>query len=171
MGAIREALEDQREEKCQVIVVDAATLEDVENIAKACIDLAWDVVAVDPGPFTAKLAYGRGLIQAEEANVPEGKADETGKTVLIAAGSATPVTKRQMEVLCEEKRHVRISVEPIPLVDGGDAALDEAFKAVNKAVELLESDEQPRAILLRRHCMESCWIWIKRMKNEDIQAV
>lgn len=147
VGAIREALEDQREEKCQVIVVDAATLEDVENIAKACIDLAWDVVAVDPGPFTAKLAYGRGLIQAEEANVPEGKADETGKTVLIAAGSATPVTKRQMEVLCEDKRHVRISVEPIPLVDGGDAALDEAFKAVNKAVELLESDEQPRAIL------------------------
>ena len=128
VGAIREALEDQREEKCQVIVVDAATLEDVENIAKACIDLAWDVVAVDPGPFTAKLAYGRGLIQAEEANVPEGKADE-------------------MEVLCEDKRHVRISVEPIPLVDGGDAALDEAFKAVNKAVELLESDEQPRAIL------------------------
>ena len=52
-----------------------------------------------------------------------------------------------MQVLCEDSRHVRISVEPIPLINGGDEALDEAFKAVNKAVELIESDKQPRAIL------------------------
>ena len=39
-----------------------------------------------------------------------------------------------------------ISVEPIPLINGGDEALDEAFKAVNKAVELIESDKQPRAL-------------------------
>lgn len=144
---IKEALVKRREEGCKVIVVDGITLEDVENIAGACIELKWDMVAVDPGPFTAKLAYRRGLIQTEEANVPEGKADEEGKTVLIAAGSATPVTKKQMEILCEDKRHVRISVEPLPLIDGGDAALDEAFRAVNRAVELLESDNQPRAIL------------------------
>lgn len=118
----------------------------VDQIAQACIDLDWDVVAVDPGPFTSKLAYRRGLIQEEQPNVPPA-ASEAGKTVLIAAGSATPVTKKQMQVLCEDSRHVRISVEPIPLINGGDEALDEAFKAVNKAVELLESDNQPRAIL------------------------
>lgn len=145
--AIREALAQCRKDGCQVIVVDGITLEDVEKIADACIALEWDVVAVDPGPFTAKLAYRRGLIQVEEANIPEGEADENGKTVLIAAGSATPVTKRQMEILCEDPRHVRISVEPVPLIDGGDAALDEAFKAVNQAVALLESENQPRAIL------------------------
>ena len=33
------------------------------------------------------------------------------------------------------------------LIEGGDVALDEVFKAVNKAAELLESDNQPRAIL------------------------
>ena len=44
-----------------------------------------------------------------------------------------------MQVLCEDSRHVRISVEPIPLINGGDEALDEAFKAVNKAVELIEA--------------------------------
>ena len=145
--AIKDALCEQREARCQVIVVDGITLDDVANIANACIELNWDVVAVDPGPFTAKLAYGRGLIREEEANVPEGPADETGKTVLIAAGSATPVTKKQMGILCEDSRHVQISVDPIPLIDGGDEALDEAFKAVNKAVELLRSDNQPRAIL------------------------
>lgn len=143
---IEEALAEQKKAGCEVIVVDGITLEDVENIAKACISLRWDVVAVDPGPFTSKLAFYRELISAEEPNIPP-QADETGKTVLIAAGSATPVTKKQMEILCQDPRHVRVSVEPLPLIEGGDVALDEVFKAVNKAAELLESDNQPRAIL------------------------
>ena len=143
---IEEALAEQKKAGCEVIVVDGITLEDVENIAKACINLRWDVVAVDPGPFTSKLAFYRELISAEEPNIPP-QADEAGKTVLIAAGSATPVTKKQMEILCQDPRHVRVSVEPLPLIEGGDVALDEVFKAVNKAAELLESDNQPRAIL------------------------
>lgn len=143
---IEEALAEQKKAGCEVIVVDGITLEDVENIAKACISLRWDVVAVDPGPFTSKLAFYRELISAEEPNIPP-QADEAGKTVLIAAGSATPVTKKQMEILCQDPCHVRVSVEPLPLIEGGDVALDEVFKAVNKAAELLESDNQPRAIL------------------------
>ena len=143
---IEEALAEQKKAGCEVIVVDGITLEDVENIAKACISLRWDVVAVDPGPFTSKLAFYRELISAEEPNIPP-QADEAGKKVLIAAGSATPVTKKQMEILCQDPRHVRVSVEPLPLIEGGDVALDEVFKAINKAAELLESDNQPRAIL------------------------
>lgn len=144
--AIEAALAEQKEAGCEVIVVDGITLEDVENIAKACISLRWDVVAVDPGPFTSKLAFYRELISKEEPNLPP-EADESGKTVLIAAGSATPVTKKQMEILCQDSRHVRISVEPIPLIEGGEIALGEVEKAVNKATELLESSTQPRAIL------------------------
>ena len=144
--ALKEALAKERADGCQVIVVDAITLEDVENIAQACISLNWDVVSVDPGPFTSKLAYYRDIIGVEEPNLPP-QGDETGKTVLIAAGSATPVTKKQMEILCQDERHVRISVEPIPLIDGGEAALDEVYKAVNKAVALMKEAVPPRAIL------------------------
>ena len=144
--AIRDALKEAREAGGEVIVVDGITIEDVEEIAKACIELKWNVIAVDPGPFTAKLAYYRNLIKEEEPNIPP-EADETGKTVLIAAGSATPVTKKQMEVLCQDPRHVRISVDPIKLIEGGDTALDEVFRAVHIAEDLLKSDNQPRAIL------------------------
>lgn len=144
--AVEKALVEKRGEGCEVIVVDGITLEDVETIAKACIALKWNVVAVDPGPFTAKLAYERGLIGVEEPNIPE-TADEEGKTVLIAAGSATPVTKKQMEVLCEDERHVRISVEPIPLINGGDEAVAEAERAVGLAKEMFQEGAQPRAIL------------------------
>lgn len=55
--AIRDALKEAREAGGEVIVVDGITIEDVEEIAKACIELKWNVIAVDPGPFTAKLAY------------------------------------------------------------------------------------------------------------------
>lgn len=143
---IRDALEAAREAGGEVIIVDAITIEDVEEIAKACIELKWNVIAVDPGPFTSKLAYYRDLIGQEEPNIPP-EAEEDGKTVLIAAGSATPVTKKQMEVLCEDPRHVRISVDPVALIDGGDTALDEAFRAVHKAEALLNSENPPRAIL------------------------
>lgn len=144
--AIRDALKEAREAGGEVIVVDGITIGDVEEIAKACIELKWNVVAVDPGPFTSKLAYYRNLIQEEEPNIPP-EADETGKTVLIAAGSATPVTKKQMEVLCQDPRHVRVSVDPVSLIEGGDIAVEEVEKAVGRAVELLNSADQPRAIL------------------------
>ena len=144
--AVEKALEEKRGEGCEVIVVDGITLEDVETIAEACIALKWNVVAVDPGPFTAKLAYERGLIGVEEPNIPE-TANEEEKTVLIAAGSATPVTKKQMEVLCEDERHVRISVEPILLINGGDEAVAEAERAVELAKEMFQEGSQPRAIL------------------------
>lgn len=145
-AAVSEALEQQRQDGCEIIVVDGITLEDVSTIAKACIGLRWKLVSVDPGPFTSKLAFHRGLISEEEANIPP-EAKEEGKTVLIAAGSATPVTKRQMEVLCEDNRHVRICVDPLPLIEGGDAAVVEADKAVEQAAALLQSVQQPRAVL------------------------
>lgn len=146
--AIAKKLVAKRNKGDEIIVVDAISIEDVQAIAQACVQLHWNVLAVDPGPFTAKLAYCRGLIQAEQANIPEDTIDGQGKTVLITAGSATPVTKKQMEILCEDPRHVRIAIDPVQLIEGGKAADAEVQIAVNKCFEYLESDVAPRAILL-----------------------
>lgn len=146
--AIKTELDKQRESGCRIIVVDAITLEDIEAIAAACVELEWNVLAVDPGAFTAKLAYVRGLVKTEEPNIPTDTMDGKGKTVLITAGSATPVTKKQMKILCEDPRHVQVSVDPVPFIDGGEAADREANRAVSAVMELLELSEQPRAILL-----------------------
>lgn len=144
--AIEAALQEQRDAGNRIIVVDAIQIEDVEKIAKACISLNWNVVAVDPGPFTSKLAFFRGLIKSEESNIPP-EAEEAGKTVLVTAGSATSVTKKQMEILCQDDRHIRISVNPNMLIEGGETAQSEALKAIRKATELIQSENQPRAIL------------------------
>ena len=144
--AICAGLQEEKEAGCRVIVVDAITLEDVEHIAQACITLKWDIVSVDPGPFTSKLAYYRNIIGKEEPNLPP-QGNENGKTVLIAAGSATPVTKKQMEVLCQDPRHIRVSVDPLALIEGGEDALLEVDKAITRAAELMDQDIPPRAIL------------------------
>ena len=144
--AIREELQKTREGGAEVIVVDAISIEDVAAIAKACVALNWNVLAVDPGPFTAKLAQARGLIGEESPNIPT-EAPAEGKTVLIAAGSATPVTKKQMEVLCTDERVKRISIDPIPLINGGCEAEEAIEEASNKACGYLGEEEQPRAIL------------------------
>ncbi|MDO4976469.1 MAG: four-carbon acid sugar kinase family protein [Eubacteriales bacterium] len=144
--AITRELVKAREDGCEVIIVDAITLDDVVTIAKSCVSLAWNVLAVDPGPFTSKLAFERGIIQAEKANHPE-PAPKPEKTVLIAAGSATPVTKKQMEVLTLRPEHKRISVEPIPLINGGEEADAEIKKAVDAALALLNAEERPDSIL------------------------
>lgn len=146
--AIEAAMKKEREEGDQVIIVDGITQEDVEEIAKACVHLQWNIVAVDPGAFTAKLAYCRGMIEKEEANIPKESVEEAGKTVLIAAGSATSVTKRQIEVLCEDKRHVQISVDPLCLIEGGEKAYEEVQRAAELAIQYMNGPVQPRAIVL-----------------------
>ena len=144
--AVRDELWRQRGRGCQVIVVDAITIKDVETIAKGAISTDWDFITVDPGPFTAKVAFHRSLIGLEEDNLPP-YGEENGKTILVMAGSATSVTKRQMEVLCEDPRHVRIVVDPKLLIDGGERARAEIEAASETAFQLIMGNEQPRAIL------------------------
>lgn len=146
---IRIAIMEQIKQGKEVIVVDAITLEDVSNIAQACLMLDHDILAVDPGPFTAALGFHRGIIHKEEANIPKnGDKCAEGKTALVVAGSATPVTKLQMDVLCRDKRNVAISVDPVLLIEGGEIADKEAKRIVNKVKSYMEDKIPPRAILL-----------------------
>ena len=146
--AIKAELEKERSSGTRIIVVDAITMADIEQIAKACVELEWNVLAVDPGAFTARLAYERGLVKEEEANIPKDTMDGKGQTVLITAGSATPVTKRQIGILCEDPRHIAVSIDPLPLIDGGEMAEAEISRTVTLVTELLERPDQPRAIVL-----------------------
>ncbi|PJG84453.1 four-carbon acid sugar kinase family protein [Conservatibacter flavescens] len=146
---IKVALLEQIKQGKQVIVVDAVTLEDVSNIAHACLLLENNILAVDPGPFTAALGFHRGIIHKEESNVPRGNDDcAKNKTALVIAGSATPITKLQMDVLCRDERNEHISVDPLLLIQGGEIADKEAKRVVNRVKDFMSRKIRPRAILL-----------------------
>ena len=53
-----------------------------------------------------------------------------------------------MEILCTDERNIRISVDPIPLIDNDISAREEENKAIEAACLKLQNDEDPpRAIL------------------------
>lgn len=73
----------------RVIVIDAATDEDILNIAKAVKDCAIPVISVDPGPFTAALSK-------EILRQPGSK---SRKKILLSIGSVSELTRKQIKNL------------------------------------------------------------------------
>lgn len=144
------ALRRLRGAGCEIIVADAVTESDIVCISKACVSLGWNVLTVDPGPFTAEMARQRGIAYPEEANIPSGSCmcEGQGSTVLIAAGSATDVTKKQMEIFCRDARHSCVSVAARDLIEGGEAAEHEIRRAAGAVISLLDSQEPLRAVLI-----------------------
>ena len=147
--AVLEELKSKVNEGAELIIIDAICDNDLDEIAKACVRSEFKILSVDPGAFTARLSYRRGLIHEEKKEKIDAPHEEVpGKTVLIAAGSATPVTKRQMEVLESKGRCLRISIDPKLLMDGGAAADQEIERVVEAASGRLGGEDAPREILL-----------------------
>ncbi|WP_256853162.1 four-carbon acid sugar kinase family protein [Pantoea sp. Fr+CA_20] len=148
VNQIQQDLRDQQQRGLRVIVVDAITLEDVDAIAAAVVLLNWNVLAVDPGPFTERLARHRRLMHETSANEQNTLAvDQQRGSVLIVAGSATPVTKKQLEHLIDnDKRVCHIPVDAELLVDRENAADIEVNRVVQYACRCMA--EQRNALFV-----------------------
>ena len=85
-----------RKDGCEVIAVDAVSLADLDEIAKACTVFEGNILAVDPGAFTRQLAFRRGIAGEETSRMSQDCVPVKGKSVLIVAGSASGVTRRQI---------------------------------------------------------------------------
>lgn len=158
---IAKAMDKARQRGSRIIVIDAISDKDIEEIAGACAVWKRKVLSVDPGPFTAELARCYGIAKKEKDgnfssfacgidNLQKAKG-----TVLIAAGSATEVTKRQMESFCKNTDVCRISVNPERLIEGQNlpekksstSADMEVERAVQEAAEILKNRKIIPAIL------------------------
>ncbi|MDX6916335.1 four-carbon acid sugar kinase family protein [Pectobacterium carotovorum] len=139
--AISDALVQQQREGARVIVVDAISLADVENIARAVTKLNWNVLAVDPGPFTERLAFTREMIRDEErkekALIPQ---EQQQGSIIVVAGSATPVTKKQLTALIEtDPRVCHIPIDAELLIDKEHSADIEVARVVRQALECVKT--------------------------------
>ncbi|HHB6881237.1 type III effector Hop protein [Klebsiella pneumoniae] len=134
-GQIQQDLQEQQQRGVRVIVVDAITVDDVDAIAGAVVALNWNVLAVDPGPFTERLAVRRGLMREARSSAPASlTADGQRGSILIVAGSATPVTKKQLQYLiANDARVCHIPVDAELLVDRKNAAEIEVNRVVQHA--------------------------------------
>lgn len=141
VDSIMAAMQAQQQLNHRVIVLDAISLEDIDTIAQALINLNWNILAVDPGPFTECLAIQRGLMHGNKKNeqVPFPKEKQQGSVVLVA-GSATAVTKKQLRNLIDsDKRVCHIPVDAELLLDKENSADIEIARVVRQAQQCVES--------------------------------
>ncbi|WP_373845615.1 four-carbon acid sugar kinase family protein, partial [Clostridium sp.] len=86
VDSIKNGLTSEIQNGSRIIIVDAATDEDIKRIAKAVKEINIKAVAVDPGPFTAALA---------EELLGETRIGH-GKKLMLTVGSVSNLTRRQM---------------------------------------------------------------------------
>lgn len=136
-------LREQQQRGVRVIVVDAITVDDVDAIAGAVVALNWNVLAVDPGPFTERLAVRRGLMrEARSSATASSGAENPRGSILVVAGSATPVTKKQLQYLiANDERVCHIPVDAELLVDRKNAAEIEVNRVVQHARQCVPAQQ------------------------------
>jgi D-threonate/D-erythronate kinase len=145
---LKQSLQAEREKGARVIIVDAITIEDVEAIAQAVTELQWNVLAVDPGPFSEKLAIARGFsVESDDIGFGEISEDEITGTVIAVAGSATPVTKTQLKALTIKEWAWQIPISAKALIDTKDSAPVEIQRAVSETL-MTAANQKPNVILL-----------------------
>ncbi len=149
--SLRKSLQKKREDGVEILLVDATSIEDVAMIADTIVDLGWKTVSVDPGPFTEKMVLSRGWAAQRPMklrrirNKPE--ADDEG-TVVVVAGSATPVTTMQINALRRVPGTHTVPVRVPLILSDEEACRREIAGAVNQTVKLLKSSPVPRVIIL-----------------------
>lgn len=147
--SIRAGLVASREAGDRVIVVDAASLEDVDLIATVVAGLGWNVVCVDPGPFTERLAIRSGVVETrpvKERTLRTASADTDTGTALVVAGSAMRVTHLQMVELSQVAGTEVIGVDVGDLIADQPHYTRETDRVLGEVERLLP--KQPRVIML-----------------------
>jgi uncharacterized protein YgbK (DUF1537 family) len=87
IDSIKNALSKEIENGSRIIIIDATTDEDIDNIAKAVKNMKVNLISVDPGPFTAALS--KELLGEPEVG--------PGQKLMVTVGSVSNLTRKQME--------------------------------------------------------------------------
>lgn len=133
--AVKAALIHQKSLGSKIIICDAISLDEIELIAKCLIELSWSVLAIDPGPFTQKLAIERGFGEEIESEIEENLESNVHGKVIVIAGSATEVTKIQINNLCKNENVSKVSVSPFDIAINSEKSKE----LIQNAVEEVES--------------------------------
>ena len=128
----------------RVIVADAVSMDDIRLIADACQESGLKVLSVDPGPFTACLA---GEAKPDHA-VETVRKEEACGTVLVAVGSTTEHSRRQIDILCADPQTERVVLHPECFLTNGPDCAAEIDRAVNEVRPLLLRKNAPQAVVL-----------------------
>lgn len=115
---IEQSLLSEVNNGCKVIVVDATTDDDIQQIAKAVKNSKLNIISVDPGPFTAAVAK-------EYLEVP---LISPGQKVMLTIGSVSNLTRKQLDELRLEHSPLLVEADAKKLIY--DSLKEEEIKRV-----------------------------------------
>lgn len=162
--AIQQALRKSREAGTEFFILDAVSMAHEAEIANACVKLNWNILAVDPGAFTMKLAVARGIASEDKPAQKDAAEPAKGKTALIIAGSANPYTKKQMELLLQaEPASVRVSVSPNRLLGDEEEHTAEVTQTLVQLRSVLRAPNPPKVLLVETALHDS----LVNLREED----
>jgi D-threonate/D-erythronate kinase len=125
--AILQALRDQINNGNRIIVFDAITDEEIEEIAGAMAKIKdYIMIPADPGPLTAFYAKAYA------------KQFESHKKVIVTVGSVTSNTGKQLEYLMNKTISKAVYVDPEKLTGSGNEWEKEVERATSAALEVID---------------------------------
>lgn len=95
-----------KEQGNKIIVIDATSNDDIEEIAKATVASNIKAISVDPGPFTSALA----------SQLLKYSSKVSAQKTMFVIGSVTEITKLQLDALKTKYRPLTIKVSPRNLI-------------------------------------------------------
>lgn len=131
---LKKALEQERSDGAKVIIIDATSVDDIELIAQSVIELNWNVLAIDPGPFTERLVALSNISSSQKIqNVSRDTSIEnSSKKILVVAGSATEVTKKQIKHLITKSYTQSFPLDSLKLItlESSEKEIERAYTEV-----------------------------------------
>lgn len=104
--SIKAELLKQKEQGNKILVLDATTNEDIEEIARATVDSKIKAIAVDPGPFTSALT----------SQILKDSNKALAQKSMFVVGSVTDVTQSQLEAIQVKYRPLTVKASPKALI-------------------------------------------------------
>ncbi|GEN85677.1 four-carbon acid sugar kinase family protein [Oceanobacillus sojae] len=146
--SLRNSLIEARNKGAKIIIADAVSLEHIDLIAQVISGLKWNILMIDPGPFTERMAYYNGFGKKDEApGKVSASADQLNGTVLAVAGSASSVTKEQINHLSKQENVIQIPVTAKDLICCNEISSKEIKRVIDLAVNHLKKSS-PQALVI-----------------------
>lgn len=115
-AAVADAIERAAQAGARAVVVDAEADAHLETIARAMARLARPSIPVDPGPLSAATVRLRGGSAAPQRDTGPGP---TGKKIVVAVGSVTDLSHRQVAHLIAARKLDPVRLSARALLDDG----------------------------------------------------
>lgn len=133
-----EVIKDEVLEKVKndnrIIVIDASTINDINEIAKACVESKLKFVAVDPGSFTAAAVN---MLYKKDEKL------KTREKVLCGIGSASNLTREQINYLRVKYNPLIVKTNTIDFLDK-----QKKDKEVNRVIDEIVAKESNYNLLV-----------------------